>query len=137
MRPTKILLVEDDADIKELTVLALEAAGGFLVHACDSGRLAVHLARTLAPDLIILDWMMPGFDGGQTLEALRAEPATAVIPVVFMTAKLRAGEVERMRSLGAAEVIAKPFDPMKLPDQIREILRAQETSTSNRQHRPE
>jgi len=116
-----ILLVEDDPDIQELAVMALESVGGFTVYGCDNGRIAVQEAQRVAPDLIILDWMMPGFDGGQTLSALRDNPATKSIPVIFMTAKVRADEVERMRSLGALDVIAKPFDPMALPDQVREI----------------
>lgn len=116
-----ILLVEDDPDIQELAVMALESVGGFTVYACDNGRMVVREAQRVSPDLIILDWMMPGFDGGQTLDALREDPATKSIPVIFMTAKVRADEVERMRSLGALDVIAKPFDPMSLPDQIREI----------------
>lgn len=119
----KILIVEDDPDIKELATMALEFDGGFLVRGCDNGKRAVNEARSLKPDLIILDWMMPGFDGGQTLEALRQDPATASIPVAFMTAKLRADEVERMRQLGAVEVIAKPFDPIGLPGLVRGILK--------------
>lgn len=122
-----ILLVEDDPDIQELAIMALESVGGFTVHGCDNGRFAVREAQGIRPDLIILDWMMPGFDGGQTLDALRAEPSTKSIPVIFMTAKVRGEEIDRMRTLGALDVIAKPFDPMTLPDQVQDIWkRAQE-----------
>lgn len=116
-----ILLVEDDADIMEVASMALETVGGFEVHGCDNGRSAVALARQVKPDIILLDWMMPGFDGGQTLEALRNDPETASIPVVFMTAKLKSGEVVGMLELGAADVIPKPFDPMALPGQVKNI----------------
>lgn len=118
----RILLVEDDPDIKELAMMALEFDGGFIVRGCDNGRLAVQEALAFTPDLIILDWMMPGFDGGQTLAALKANPGTAGIPVVFMTAKLRTSEVEHMRELGALDVIAKPFDAITLPDLVRGIV---------------
>lgn len=120
----RILLVEDDPDIKELAMMALEFDGGFMVRGCDNGRHAVAEALSFTPDLIILDWMMPGFDGGQTLAALKADAGTAGIPVAFMTAKLRTGEVERMRELGAVDVIAKPFDAITLPDLVRNIVQS-------------
>ena len=65
--------------------------------------------------------MMPGMDGPQTLAALREVPVLARVPIVFMTAKVQPSEVARFRELGAADVIAKPFDPLTLPDQVREI----------------
>lgn len=116
-----ILLIEDDPDIKEVATMALETVGGFTVHGIDSGRMATQTARRVKPDLILLDWMMPDFDGGQTLAALKQDPDTRTIPVVFMTAKLQAGEVERMLKLGAADVIPKPFDPMNLSRQVLDI----------------
>jgi len=76
------------------------------------------LARTLQPDLVLLDVMMPGLDGPGTLTRMRSDPALAQIPVVFMTAKAMPQEVARFRELGAAGVIAKPFDPMKLAQQV-------------------
>lgn len=115
MEKPLVLVVEDDPDIRELAVMALEHGGGFDVHGCADGASAVRLARSLRPEIILLDWMLPGMDGGQILEALRADAATAAIPVVFLTAKLPTNEVEHFASLGAAGVIAKPFDPMTLP----------------------
>jgi len=76
-----------------------------------------------APDLILLDVIMPGMDGLATLEALRRLPPSLETPVVFMTAKVQAQEVARYRQLGAADVIAKPFDPMTLSDSVRAIWR--------------
>jgi CheY-like chemotaxis protein len=90
---------------------------------CSSGAEAVAKAAAFAPDLVVLDVMMPGMDGPGTLAALRALPALARTPVVFMTAKVQPAEIAHFRSLGALEVIAKPFDPMRLADTIREIWR--------------
>jgi CheY-like chemotaxis protein len=118
----KILIVEDDPDIRELAIMALEHDGGFSVSGCDNSSRAIEEARRLRPDLILLDWMLPGMDGGQTLEVLRSDPETAAIPVTFMTAKLRTSELEQIARLGASGVIAKPFDPMALPEQVRDSL---------------
>ena len=79
------------------------------------------VAGEFSPDLILLDVMMPGMDGPSTLRSLRALPAVSGIPVVFLTAKVQPSEVAHLRSLGALDVIAKPFDPMKLSDQLRAI----------------
>lgn len=117
----KVLIAEDDPDIQELAVMALEVVGGLAVIACDDGHAALREAREAQPDLIILDWMMPEMDGGQTLAALREDPATQHIPVVFLTAKVRPEEIARMRQLGAVDVIGKPFNPMQLASQVQNI----------------
>jgi CheY-like chemotaxis protein len=115
----RILYVEDDADIRVIAEIALEVVGGFTLTSCASGREALEVAERAAPDLLLLDIMMPGMDGLSTLEALRAQPATADVPVIFMTAKVQAAEIAHYKSLGALDVISKPFDPMVLPEQIR------------------
>ena len=117
----RILYIEDEPDIRTIAKVALEALGGFSVATCSSGPEAVAQAAALAPDLILLDVMMPGMDGPATLQALRALPQTAQTPVIFMTAKVQAGEIQQYKSLGALDVIAKPFDPMTLSEQISEI----------------
>jgi two-component system OmpR family response regulator len=117
----RILLVEDDVDIQAVGRLALEAVGGFTVQVCSSGQEALNTASLFAPDLILLDVMMPGMDGVATFTALRQKDATRQIPVVFMTAKVQTHEVEQYKQLGALGVIAKPFDPMTLAQQIREL----------------
>ena len=117
-----VLVVEDDPDIRELAIMALEHGGGFNVHGCEDGGSAIRMARSLRPEIILLDWMLPGMDGGQILAALRADEATAPIPVVFLTAMLRTNEVDHFTSLGAAGVIAKPFDPMALPQLVWDNL---------------
>lgn len=121
----RILYVEDEADIRAVAQMALEAVGGFSVIACASGSEALTAAPTASADLLLLDVMMPGMDGPSTLRALRELPATANTPVIFMTAKVQATEVALYKGLGALEVIPKPFDPMELASQIRRIWAAQ------------
>ncbi len=117
----RILFVEDDPDIQVVATMALEAIGGFSVTACGSGGEALSRFPALTPDLVLLDVMMPGMDGPTTLEALRRLPGAETVPVVFMTARVQAHEVARYRQMGAADVIAKPFDPMTLSDTVRSI----------------
>lgn len=117
----RILFAEDDTDIQAIARLALEAVGGFSVVLCSSGQDAVQEARRAPPDLILLDVMMPEMDGIATFAALRADPATARVPVVFMTAKVQPQELAHYRSLGALDVISKPFDPLTLSSTIRQI----------------
>jgi CheY-like chemotaxis protein len=118
---TRILYVEDEPDIRMVAQMALQAVGGFTVIACASGQEALDAAPGAAADLLLLDVMMPGMDGPSTLKALRALPATANTPVIFMTAKVQAAEVAVYKGLGALEVIPKPFDPMELSAQIQRI----------------
>ena len=117
----KILLVEDEKDIQTIAQISLEEIGKFTVKYCSSGKEALGVAETFVPDLILLDMMMPGMDGIATLQALRQNPATKNIPVIFMTAKVQTNEVDKYRQLGALDVIAKPFDPMALADNLRKI----------------
>ena len=121
----RILLVDDEADIRQIARLALEAVGGFRVRECASGLAAPKAIEEFAPQLILMDMMMPGQDGVETLKALRAAGATSRIPVVFMTAKVQPQEVTAFRSLGALDVIAKPFDPMTLSQTVRKIWERQ------------
>jgi CheY-like chemotaxis protein len=119
---TKILYVEDDADIQSVARIALEVVGGFTLRSCGSGKEAIEPASSeFAPDLMLLDVMMPEMDGPTTLSHLRAMPGLEKTPVIFMTAKVQAIEVAYYKSLGAIGVIAKPFDPMQLASQIRQL----------------
>jgi CheY-like chemotaxis protein len=117
----RVLLVEDDDDIRNVGTFALERVGGFRVRACAGGAEALAGAPGFAPDLILLDVMMPGMDGPTTFRGLRELPAVAEVPIVFMTAKVQPKEVAQYRDMGATDVIAKPFDPMTLAATLREI----------------
>ena len=117
----RILVVEDDTDIQTVGKLALEAVGGFTVQICSSGKEALTAVANYAPNLVLLDVMMPEMDGPTTLGELRKLPATAHTPVIFMTAKVQPHEVNEYLALGAIGVVSKPFDPMTLSDTIRSI----------------
>ena len=117
----RILYVEDDPDIQTIALMVLESISGFQVLACSSGAEAISRGGDYAPDLVLLDVMMPGMDGPETLRALRQLPHLAHTPIVFMTAKVQPQEVQEYLNLGAAGVIAKPFDPMSLSQQLLDI----------------
>ena len=118
----RLLLIDDDDDIRTIASLSLERVGGWNVVAVASGRAAIEAAADGEFDVVVLDAMMPGLDGAATFVRLREGPLPADVPIVFLTAKLQAADRERMRGLGAAGVIAKPFDPMTLPGELARIL---------------
>lgn len=117
----RILYVEDEPDIQAVAKLALEAVGGFTLEVCSSGQEALDKAEAFAPQLLLLDVMMPEMDGPTTMRKLHELPALANVPAVFMTAKVQPQEVEEYKAQGAIDVIAKPFDPMTLANDINEI----------------
>ncbi|MBI4788341.1 MAG: response regulator [Chloroflexi bacterium] len=117
----RILLVEDQRNIRTVTELSLRAVGGFAVQSCSSGIEALQAIPAFAPDLILLDSMLPGMDGAATLRALRANPQTACIPVIFLTATAQPHAIRELRELGALDVIVKPFDPMTLAETVKTI----------------
>ena len=116
-----IMHVEDEADIAEIAKIAIEEIGGYSVETCGSGEEPIARAALIAPDLILLDTMMPGIDGPTTYGELRKIAATEQTPVIFVTAKAQGQEIENLMSLGAVGVIAKPFDTMTLVDEIHQI----------------
>jgi CheY-like chemotaxis protein len=124
MTETRILHVDDEPDIREIVDLSLALNPEFQVRACSSGAEAIEAAARWSPGLILLDVMMPGMDGPTTLTHLRENPQTADIPVLFMTARAQAREVEQFISLGAQGVISKPFDPMTLASEVQTHLQA-------------
>lgn len=117
----RISYVEDEPDIRSVAEFALTRLGGFTVDLCDSGRQAIEKTPAFGPDIILLDVMMPGMDGIETFRRLKEIPALADTPIVFVTAKAMPNEIKRYLSMGAAEVIAKPFDPVMLSDRLRKI----------------
>lgn len=118
----RVLLIDDDDDIREIAAMAFEGAGGFEVATADGGRDGVDQARLQRPDVVLLDVMMPGLDGPSTLALLRTHDETREVPVIFLTAKVQATDKRNLLALGAQGIIAKPFDPMLLPDHVLEIL---------------
>jgi len=119
---SRILIVDDDEDIRTVSEVVARLVGNWEVLLAASGPEALESARSEHPDVILLDVMMPGMDGPETLAHLRSEPSTARIPVIFLTAKAQKHEVERYLALGADGVILKPFEAMTLPDEIRRIV---------------
>lgn len=126
MSPTlqRIFYVEDEPDIQAVARLALEAVGGFTVEIAGSGEAALARVAAFQPDLLLLDVMMPGLDGPATLRALRALPAAAQLPAIFITARVQSHEVTELTAAGAIGVIAKPFDPMTLAATIKKLWEA-------------
>ena len=116
----KLLYVEDEADIREIAEFALEDEG-FEIEFCESGEQALGRVADFTPDVILLDVMMPGMDGPTTLKRLREIPELEKTPVIFLTAKVQPNEIQDFIDLGALDVIPKPFEPMTLADQIRDI----------------
>ncbi len=116
---SRILYVEDEPDIRAVAKIALETVAGFTLLTCSSGEEALAKAVEFAPDLLLLDVMMPDMDGPSTLLELSKKPELANTPAMFMTAKVQPQEVAHYKSLGAIEVIPKPFDPMTLGEQIK------------------
>ena len=118
----KILIIDDEDDIRKIARLSLARVGGMDVVDASNGPDGVRKAEAERPDAILLDVMMPGMDGPATLAMLRAGEATCKIPILFLNAKAMTTEIERLRALGAVAVLTKPFDPMLLPKQVRQAL---------------
>jgi len=118
---TRICYVEDDEDIQRIVRMSLERIGKMTVEIVGDPYTAIERIRTFKPDLVMLDWMMPGLDGPTLFRRLRETPETRDVPVVFITAKASPVELESLRALGALGAIAKPFSPRDLPDQLRAI----------------
>jgi len=117
----KVLVVDDDPDIRRIAALSLERIGKFQVTVAASGEEALELVRKDMPDLVLLDVSMPGTDGPTTLQLLRAIPGAERLPVIFFTATSNDAEVQRLVSLGAIGVLPKPFDVADLPRRVRSI----------------
>jgi two-component system OmpR family response regulator len=120
--PVSIALVEDDPDIATLAQIALVEMGGFAVRHFGSGPELLTDRDGPLPDLYLLDYRLPDMTGEELLGKLRADPRTAAIPAIFMTASLMPDRIKALKDVGALDVIAKPFDPLTLADQVRNLL---------------
>ncbi|MGN6244789.1 MAG: response regulator [Motilibacteraceae bacterium] len=116
-----LLVVDDEPDIRELARLSLERVGGFTVHTAGSADEALAVVEQARPDLVLLDVMMPGTDGPTLLGRIRRSPGGGEVPVVFLTASVQDHQLAGLRALDVKGVLSKPFDPMTLPDQVREV----------------
>ncbi|HEY7769369.1 response regulator [Longimicrobium sp.] len=117
-----LLLVDDEDDIREVAQLSLAMTAGWEVHTASSGARALAAARALKPEAILMDVMMPDMDGPTTVRHLKADPETAGIPVILLTAKVQASDRAAFEDLGVVGVLAKPFDPMALADEVAAVL---------------
>ncbi len=118
----RILIIDDEEDIREVAQLTLESVGGWEVFTAESGIEGLKLAEIEKPDAILLDVMMPDMDGIATFQELQANPATQSIPVILLTAKVQSSDQRRFAELGVQGLIAKPFNPMMLNDQLTQLL---------------
>jgi CheY-like chemotaxis protein len=118
----RVLVVDDDDAIREITRTSLELVGGWEVEVASSGHEALRMSAADPPDLILLDVMMPTLDGPATFACLRDDPRTRDVPVVLLTAKVQPAERRRWEQLGVSGVLTKPFDPLELPTALADLL---------------
>jgi CheY-like chemotaxis protein len=122
MPPKQILVIDDENDIREVARLSLELTESWIVWCANGGAAGTALALSSEPDAILLDVMMPDMDGPSTLRVLQLQGVTKTIPVIFLTAKVQAADRQKFMQLGVRGIISKPFDPLTLGQQIREML---------------
>ncbi len=118
-----VLLVDDEDDIREVAQMSLEMTAGWKICSANNGAAGIAKALEVSPDVILLDVMMPDMDGPTTFLKMREMPELSKTPVILLTAKVQAADKERFKEIGVSGVIAKPFDPMSLADQVNEILK--------------
>ena len=118
---TRICYVEDDEDIQRIVRMSLERVGKMTVAVVSDPTQALQAFAEFRPDLVMLDWMMPGLDGPALFKKMKEDPQTAALPVVFITAKAQSRDMAELMALGAHGAISKPFSPKDLPDQLRAI----------------
>lgn len=116
----RVLIIDDEDDIREVAQVSLEMVRSWTILTAGSGTEGLAKARKEQPDAVLLDVMMPDMDGPTTFQKLQADPTTRHIPVILLTAKVQSIDRRRFADLGVRAVITKPFDPMRLADQIAE-----------------
>ncbi|CDM98017.1 putative two-component response regulator [Limnospira indica PCC 8005] len=122
MTTKRILLIDDEDDIREIAQLSLEMIGGWNVITACCGMEGIETAENEQPDAIMLDVMMPELDGFATFQKLQANQQTKDIPVILLTAKIQSSDRQKFDSLGVSGVIAKPFEPLSLAEEVAQIL---------------
>jgi CheY-like chemotaxis protein len=118
----RILIIDDEPDIREIAQMSLEAISEWEVSTAFSGQEGLEKARREQPDAVLLDVMMPEMDGPATYRKFQENHEVAHIPVVMLTAKVQAADRRRFLALGVKGVLPKPFDPISLPKELAEIL---------------
>jgi len=122
MSGSLILVAEDERDIREFLAMALEVSGFHVVEA-RNGEEAIALAASHTPDLILLDIRMPKVTGFQACEALKSDPNTKDIPIIFLSAYANHDEIQQGLALGADEYLTKPIGPDVLTERVTDVLR--------------
>jgi CheY-like chemotaxis protein len=118
----RILIIDDEPDIREATQVCLEVSKGWSVTTASSSQEGLAKAASEQPDAVLLDVMMPDMDGLETFEQMRLNPKTQHIPIILLTAKAQPDDRRRFTQLDITAVITKPYDPLTLADQIEAIL---------------
>ena len=117
----RICYVEDDEDIQRIVRMSLERVGKMTVEIVTDPLQAIGVMTAFKPDLVMLDWMMPGMDGPTLFRKMKEDPQVCGLPVVFITAKAQSRDMAELMALGAAGTISKPFSPKDLPNELRAI----------------
>ncbi len=118
----RVLIIDDEDDIREVAALSLEATAGWEILTASSGREGIKVAAAEKPDAILMDVMMPEMDGPTTFRQMQLNPEVQGIPVVLLTAKVQGVDQRRFAGLGVAAILFKPFDPLTLASQISDVL---------------
>ena len=117
----RVFYAEDDEDIQRIVRMSLERIGKMTVEVVGDPMVAIERITVFKPDLVMLDWMMPGMDGPALYRKMLETPEVKSLPVVFITAKASERELNELRTMGALGTISKPFSPTNLPEQLRAL----------------
>ena len=118
----RILIIDDEDDIREVAALSLESVAGWQLYTASSGAEGMRVAAAELPDAILMDVMMPAMDGPTTFREMQKMPNLTGIPVILLTAKVQGVDQRRFAGLGVAAVLFKPFDPLTLAEQMSAAL---------------
>jgi CheY-like chemotaxis protein len=122
MATKSILLIDDEPNLVQVIAVCLESFKGWKVCVVNSGKEGLQIVEALKPDAILLDVMMPEMDGIEVLQNLQKNPTIQDIPVILLTAKVQTCDRKEYTQMDVAGIIAKPFDPLKIADEIAQML---------------